>query len=123
MTGMIWDMKRFMIAAGQTVEEFNGKQEVLYRALIREESEEFLRACTIETEVDALKEAADILVVTLGWIISMGVSPDQLWKLVHENNMAKFEGGVVKDSNGKVQKSARSKARKEKMMVDIKELL
>ena len=120
MNTMSEDQRRFMQAGNQTTNKNNIEQQILYRELIKEEYKELFEADIAE---EVLKEAVDVLVVTLGLIWSMGVNPQDVWDLVHANNMAKVLDTVVKDETGKIMKSTESKARKEKMMQDIKELL
>ena len=123
MTTMSEDQKRFMQAGNQTTNVYNIEQMYLYKALISEEVYEFNTAFNSEGNSEILKEATDVLVVTLGLIWSMGVNPQDVWNLVHANNMAKVSDNVVKDETGKIMKSPESKARKEKMMENIKCLL
>ena len=120
MNTMSEDQRRFMQAGNQTTNKNNTEQQILYRELIKEEYKELFEADIAE---EVLKEAVDVLVVTLGLIWSMGVNPQHVWDLVHANNMAKVSDAVVKDETGKIMKSPESKARKEKMMQDIEELL
>ena len=123
------DQRRFMQTGNQTTNELNTSQLFLYQNLIEEEVEELQEALNIYSDSEytngeeVLKEATDVLVVTLGLIWSMGVNPQNVWNLVHANNMSKVTDIVVKDESGKIMKSPESKVRKEKMMQDIKELL
>lgn len=122
MNTMSEDMRRFMLAGNQlTIFNMEGIQ--LYTNLINEEVSELMEALAELSDQDVIKEAVDVLVVTLGLIWSMGVNPQSVWNLVHANNMAKVSDTVVKDESGKIMKSPESKARKEKMMEQIKELL
>lgn len=123
MNTMSEDQRRFMQAGNQTTNVYNIEQIYLYKSLISEEVNEFNTAFNSEDNSEILKEAVDVLVVTLGLIWSMGVNPQDVWNLVHANNMAKVSDTVVKDETGKIMKSPESKARKEAMMKSIKELL
>ena len=123
MSSMAEQQRRFMQAGNQTTNAYNIEQIYLYKSLISEEVNEFNTAFNSEDNSEILKEATDVLVVTLGLIISMGVNPQDVWDLVHANNMAKVSDNVVKDETGKIMKSPESKARKEKMMENIKCLL
>ena len=124
MNTMSEDQRCFMQAGNQTTNELNWKQVLLYQELIREEVDELNKEIFINiTNEDILKEATDVLVVTLGLIWSMGVNPQDVWNLVQANNMAKVSDTVVKDETGKIMKSPESKARKEKMMESIRCLL
>ena len=129
MNTMSEDQRRFMIAGNQTTNELNISQVFLYQNLIEEEVEELIDALNIYSDSEyingeeVLKEATDVLVVTLGLIWSMGVNPQDVWNLVYENNITKVNGIVLKDSNGKITKSEASKLAKQKMMNTIKELV
>ena len=123
------DQKEFMLAGNQTVNEFNLDQMFLYDSLIDEEQKEFFIAngewyCENTLfQADTVKEAIDILVVVSGWLLSNGIDPQKAWDIVHTNNMAKVNDIVVKDSNGKIQKSPESIARKKQMMIDLMALV
>ncbi len=117
------DMRAFMQAAKQTTDAINAGQIELYENLVCEEGAELLEAISIEPPENVLKEAADLIVVTLGLIYSHGVDPQKVWDLVHSNNMWKVTGKVVKNAEGKVLKSPHSKASKAHMMAELKALL
>lgn len=96
------DQAEFMRAAGQTVDDFNGEQVDLYYALIVEECDEFRTAFS---NAEAIKEAIDIIVVTAGWLLSVGVDADEAWRRVHASNMSKLtDGKLLKREDGKVLK-------------------
>jgi len=120
---MVENQKEFMEKGNQTTSELNVDQSKLYVKLVIEETAEFLHAVKTEPLENQVKEAIDVIVVTLGWLFSNGINPYKAWKLVHANNMAKLEDGVVKDSSGKIMKSSKSKQRKESLINSIKELL
>jgi len=117
---MIEDQKEFMMAASQTTDICNIEQMNLYQSLIDEETKEFKNVEFIE---DAVKEAVDIIVVTLGFLISTGIDAQKAWDLVHENNMLKVKTKPEYDENGKVKKSKASIAAKEQMMLEIQKLV
>ena len=127
MTDMITDQRDFMYLGNQTTTVLNQEQMRLYLSLITEEYKELKVACENEFyELDEIiKEACDVLVVTLGLLLSMGIDVHKAWELVHKNNISKVsnQDSIVKDENGKIMKSPESKARKEQMMKGIKELL
>lgn len=125
MADMAQDQRDFMYMGNQTTTEYNKKQIELYASLIREEHRELMEEfCDPSSnKEDILKEATDLLVVTLGFIWSYGINPNDVWNLVHANNMAKVNETVIKDENGKIMKSTESIARKEKMMESIRKLL
>jgi predicted HAD superfamily Cof-like phosphohydrolase len=82
-------------------------QSVMYRDLIDEESEELDMACTLKDKVDA---GLDIIVVTIGYLLSEGVPAavlEECWREVIGTNMAKIDpatGKVRKRADGKVLK-------------------
>jgi len=126
MTDMITDQTSFMYLGNQSTTTYNEDQQSLYFNLIGEEYNE-LYAAIVNSEPDEniIKESCDVIVVTLGLLLSMGIDVHKAWELVHKNNMSKVsnQDAIVKDENGKIMKSPESKARKEAMMKGIKELL
>lgn len=120
---IVKDQVEFMRAADQEVGYYSIDQSDLYTKLIIEETGEWILSRLYEPDVNELKELVDILVVTLGKIISMGVDPQAAWDLVHANNMAKVTGPIVKDKNGKVPKSPKSIAAKAEMMESLDSLV
>jgi predicted HAD superfamily Cof-like phosphohydrolase len=77
--------------------------EIHYK-LLKEEIEELKEADTITDQVDAI---IDILYVTYGAILHMGIQDklDRLFQEVHDSNMSKLEGGLpVFNEYGKVMK-------------------
>ena len=123
MTNMAQDQRDFMYMGNQLTQKYDEEQVLLYTSLIKEEVNELLMSYLLEDKAETLKEATDVIVVTLGLIWSMGVNPNDVWNLVHANNMAKVNETVIKDENGKIMKSPESIARKEKMMESIRKLL
>lgn len=117
---IISDQRTFMKAGEQTVDKFDLEQAKLYTALIDEETKEFLQA---ETVAESIKEAVDIIVVTVGYLISLGINPQKAWDLVHATNMAKVERGVQKREDGKILKSEKYLAMKEALMTNIEDLM
>jgi len=117
------DQKEFMTLADQTTDDYNIDQMSLYADLIVEEVHEFMEALTNEPPENVIKEATDLMVVTLGFMHSMGINPNDAWELVHENNMFKVKNKPSKDTNGKVIKSPESITHKATMMESLKRLL
>jgi hypothetical protein len=96
--------------------EFNSKVRLLPRkpiylneyererqyVMMLEELEEFVGAKTAVEQIDAL---LDLIYVALGAVCEMGINPDPLFRIIHEANMQKVQGGrPLQDENGKVQK-------------------
>lgn len=102
MTDIFKDQMQFMHACGQTTNHLNAEQIELYQTLIHEEHVEFFGA---ENRAEQIKEAIDILVVTVGWLLSAGVDAAEAWRRVHESNMSKLtDGKLLKREDGKVLK-------------------
>ncbi len=120
MSNIIKDQIKFMQAASQTTDVLNKNQISLYTSLISEEVNEFFDA---ETAAEDVKEAIDILVVTLGFLLSTGIDVQKAWDLVHANNMLKVKSKPEYDENGKVKKSEASITAKEEMMDNIIKLI
>ena len=122
------DQKEFMLAGGQSVGEMNSDQIELYEELIDEEISELALELFYYDYVDpdqqakVIKEAIDVIVVTSGLLLSMGVDAEKAWDIVHENNMLKTQN-VEYDKNGKIKKSKKSKQAKKAMMNKIMELI
>lgn len=118
------DQEQFMRAGKQTVGRVNATQSMLYVSLIKEEFNEFIEAVENEnggfTKADFVKEAIDLVVVTLGFLVSQGVNGLKIWNLVLQNNLAKVYESTIKDDSGKIMKSPESEARKVAMMEKIK---
>ncbi len=72
------------------------------QALIREEFEELVEALTVGDMHAVIKEICDLLYVTLGTVVELGIDLSPFWDAVHASNMAKTDGTVWAD--GKVQK-------------------
>jgi hypothetical protein len=96
--------------------EFNSKVRLLPRkpiylneyererqyVMMLEELEEFVASKTAVEQIDAL---LDLIYVALGAVCEMGINPDPLFRIIHEANMQKVQGGrPLQDENGKVQK-------------------
>lgn len=113
------DQYNFMLAGGQSVGRYDWQQMKLYRDLIKEEHEELeesitnmdnFHGSTPEAMAEVLKEAIDLIVVTAGFIESMGVDPDAAWIAVWESNMSKVTCGGERREDGKILKSPEYKA-------------
>ena len=122
MSDMITNQRDFMFMGNQTTTVFNPEQMELYWSLIQEEVDELRDTNSHE---ERIKEACDVIVVTLGLLLSMGIDVHKAWELVHKNNMSKVSNQdiIIKDDNGKILKSEASKLAKQKMMSEIAALL
>jgi len=102
-----WDqVVDFQKAAGQPHRDSPTKlpkEEVDLRVrLLREELEEFEQADTLVKQVDGM---IDLLYVTIGTLVQMGVRPGKPFQIVHDNNMTKFpDGKAITREDGKILK-------------------
>lgn len=93
------DQKNFMLAGEQSVGVYNAAQTELYINLVIEEFQEMVGAVSLEGFV---KETIDLIVVSIGLLHSVGVGPEEAWRLVHESNMSKLvDGKLMKREDGK----------------------
>jgi len=85
----------------------------LRKTLIREECEELCEALDLRDEENVIKEAADLLYVTVGTLVVLvGYAPvEEAFKAVHESNMSKLVNGKpVYREDGKIIKGPNYKA-------------
>tara|TARA_B110000503_G_C7062245_1_gene377185 strand:+ start:281 stop:682 length:402 start_codon:yes stop_codon:yes gene_type:complete len=119
---MAMRQREFMELVGQSIFVHNPTQIDLYYSLMEEEAGEFFDAVSLSEPIeDRLKEAADVLVTTLGYIQSYGIDPEALMKIVQSHNKIKTFY-VAEPIIGKVQKSVASEQAKPKMMQAIQDL-
>lgn len=107
MNKVLDDQKKFMIACGQTVDEYNPNQFNLYKELIGEEVGELIQAIRNNDRVEQLDALIDILVVTAGAIHSLGADGTNAWDEVMRTNFAKIDpttGKVRRREDGKILK-------------------
>ena len=107
MNKVLDDQKKFMIACGQTVDEYNPNQFNLYKELIGEEVGELIQAIRNNDRVEQLDALIDILVVTAGAIHSLGADGTNAWDEVMRTNFAKVDpttGKVRRREDGKILK-------------------
>ena len=123
MSNIFDDQADFMFRGDQTVGRYNRKQVQLYESLIAEEFKEFFHAVNNEPLQNQVKEAIDLIVVTAGFLHSVGVDPQKAWDIVHTNNLLKVTERPEYDAAGKILKSKASMVRKEQMMLQLHMLL
>ena len=107
MNKVLDDQKKFMLACGQTVDEYNPNQFNLYKELIGEEVGELIQAIRNNDRVEQLDALIDILVVTAGAIHSLGADGTNAWDEVMRTNFAKVDpttGKVRRREDGKILK-------------------
>ena len=105
-------VKQMMEAYRQSVPAvpvpMDGETAELRKRLITEEYHEVMDAINNNEPLrDLAKELCDLLVVTYGTLLAMGVNPDYAFRLVHTSNMSKLgdDGRPIKNEFGKVIKS------------------
>lgn len=128
-TNIIDQIRQFNILAGNTVDTYNVRQSALYMGLMLEELAEKLNrlgfistAHNLDTlgrdfkrgnyddlfyqvsREHLLDDDVDLVVVTLGSMMSMGVDVQGAFNEVHRANMSKVfpDGTMHKDANGKI---------------------
>lgn len=77
---------------------------MLRRTLVREEANELVQALEYGGMQQIAKEAADLIVVTYGTAISLGIDLDGALTAVHASNMTKTGPGQRMRGDGKVLK-------------------
>lgn len=98
------DVKKFIEACEQEVTE---KNTTLYKNLIREEFDEFIRDYLAQDEVGQLDGCMDMIWVILGYCYMKGFDVDGAWAEVARSNLDKIDpvtGKVNKRKDGKVLK-------------------
>ena len=89
------DQARFMIAGDQTVTRWNLEQAERYAKHIGEEARELKEAFDEEDYTKAVDGAVDAIVVSIGFLLSLGVNPYRCWDAVHAANMRKIVAGSM----------------------------
>ena len=98
------DVVKFIEACEQ---ERNGQNAVLYKKLIREEFDEFIRDYLSNDEVGQLDGCMDMIWVILGYCYMKGYDVNGAWDEVARSNLSKIDpvtGKVNKRADGKVLK-------------------
>ena len=98
------DVIKFIEACEQ---ERNEKNITLYKNLIREEFDEFIRAYHESDNEGQLDGCMDLIWVILGYCYMQGYDVEGAWKEVARSNLAKINpetGKVIKNEKGKVMK-------------------
>ena len=101
------DQATFMRACGQTTQDFNEDQFVLYLELIREEAGELFQAAGADNRAEIFDGLLDLIVVAIGAGLSAGFPMPDGWKEVMRSNMDKIDpdtGFVLRRADGKVLK-------------------
>ena len=100
------DQAAFMQACGQSTSYHNFKQYDMYRTLIAEEVQELDDADATADTAEIADALIDILVVTIGAGLSLGLPMQALWDEVVRSNNSKRQpdGTVLKREDGKIMK-------------------
>ena len=85
------------IPIGHCIAHLDPDRAMLRSKLEREERVEILNAAMTEHPDDVAKECCDLIYVTLGRLVEMGISFPEVWGAVHRSNMAKVGGPVRAD--------------------------
>lgn len=118
------DVRQFMLAMDQDVrdsptvitdtekwerytmlnEEFSEHKKAL--AALKKAVEYHSKSETKDAMTELADSLVDIVYIAIGTALAYGFDFDELWRLVHENNLTKIdpETGLVLKTNGKVQK-------------------
>jgi predicted HAD superfamily Cof-like phosphohydrolase len=99
------DQRDFMAACGQTTDRLNARQASLYADLIKEEYEEWWNSKP--GSVDDIDACIDLIVVTIGYMLSHGWDVEGAWHEVIGSNMEKIDpetGMVRRRDDGKIMK-------------------
>jgi len=88
---------------------------------MREELAEFEISNSLTDQVDAL---IDLIYLTLGTLVEMGVPPEEAFEIVHQANLAKREstGKIRKTDEGKVVKPPGWEGPEEKLSAYLQRL-
>lgn len=98
------DVKTFIEACEQ---ERNDKNVLLYKNLIREEFDEFIKAYLENDNEAQLDGCMDLIWVILGYCYMKNYDVSGAWAEVARSNLSKIDsvtGKVIKNKNGKVMK-------------------
>lgn len=98
----------FGLSAPQSPTELSPNTAKLRKKLIKEEAKEVCDAIDEGTMTDIAKELADLLYVTYGTAVSMGIDIEHIFELVHKSNMSKLDktGKPLVREDGKILKGS-----------------
>lgn len=88
--------KKFDITVNTTPTVISIEEAILARALIFEEAIEVDQALESQDLAGIAKECADLIYVTVGLCVRLGIDLTPVWKAVHETNMTKVAAGKKK---------------------------
>ena len=88
------DVKTFMKAAGQTTTTVNQPQSDLYYNLIKEEIAELHTSMAIGDKPEIIDACFDSIWVILGYMNSLGLDVDGIWKEGAANNLIPFSWAI-----------------------------
>lgn len=100
-------VRRFMLAADQSIDGTNNAQSDLYLTLIREELKEFWSGVETDNDIETLDGICDAIWVLIGYAHSKGWNVMSAYEEVARSNMSKVDkasGKLLKRADGKVMK-------------------
>ena len=99
------DIYDFMVKAGQETPDIphfpSDQVKNLRIKLIQEELNELKEAFEHDDFKESCDAIVDILVVTIGAAVALGIDIEPFWNMVHKSNMAKFGQGGYRRDDGK----------------------
>lgn len=98
---------RFMQACGQTTQDWNENQLLMYLTLIQEEFAELCEAVDENNRAEIFDALLDLIVVTIGAGLSAGFPMAAGWQEVMASNLGKIDpetGMVLRREDGKILK-------------------
>lgn len=97
-------VQQFQNAAGQPVRNtpqiLSKERQAIRYEWLSNELDEFVKSNTIYDQADSI---IDLIYYAIGTLVEMGVEPDELFNLIHSNNMKKLSSPIF-DTNGRVLK-------------------
>jgi len=110
MSKVFTDVSVFMSAVGQDTPPFvanESDQSKLYKVLIDEEYDEFIKAWNENDEVEKIDACFDMMWVIVGYMKSRGWDCEQIWDEGAKSNLSKIDpvtGLVRRRDDGKILK-------------------
>jgi predicted HAD superfamily Cof-like phosphohydrolase len=110
MSKVFTDVEVFLRAVGQTVPPFiadESDQSKLYKKLIDEEYDEFIKAWNENNDVEKIDACFDMMWVIVGYMKSRGWDCESIWDEGAKSNLSKIDpetGFVKRREDGKILK-------------------
>lgn len=99
-----FDVEQFMTAVGQIGTDDQDVVTGRFIALLDEKYDEVIQALQWGDRVIIAQELANLVYVTVGAGIALGIPFDDVWAAVHESNMSRLDedGNPITSDDGKV---------------------